>query len=126
MKTIVNTKNAPAAIGPYSQAVASKDLLFISGQLPIDPETGMIVDGDIQVQTDQSLKNMMQILKAKNLTAENILKTTVFLDNMDDFQAMNEIYNSFFPENSYPARSAVEVSRLPKGALVEIEAIAMQ
>ena len=123
MKTIISTANAPAAIGPYSQATEANGLIFISGQLPLIPETGVFPEGGIAEQTEQSLKNVGAILAAAGCGYENVLKTTVFLQNMDDFAAMNEVYARFFTENC-PARAAVEVAKLPKGALVEIEAIA--
>ncbi|MBR5502433.1 MAG: RidA family protein [Oscillospiraceae bacterium] len=123
MKTIISTANAPAAIGPYSQATEANGLIFISGQLPLIPETGVFPEGGIAEQTEQSLKNVGAILAAAGCGYENVLKTTVFLQSMDDFAAMNEVYARFFTENC-PARAAVEVAKLPKGALVEIEAIA--
>ena len=123
MKTIISTANAPAAIGPYSQATEANGLIFISGQLPLIPETGVFPEGGIAEQTEQSLKNVGAILAAAGCGYENVLKTTVFLQNMDDFAAMNEVYARFFTENC-PARAAVEVAKLPKGALVEIEVIA--
>ncbi len=123
MKTIVSTAKAPAAIGPYVQAARCADLVITSGQLPIDPATGAFPEG-IQAQTRQSLCNVKAILEEAGLGMSDILKTTVFLKDMNDFAAMNEVYASFFEEGAYPARSAVEVARLPKDALVEIEAVA--
>ena len=123
MKSI-STSNAPAAIGPYSQAVDSgAGLVFLSGQLPIDPATGAFPEGGIQAQTRQSLRNVQAILAAEGLSMANVVKTTVFLADMGDFAAMNEVYATFFIE-PFPARSAVAVKALPKGALVEIECIA--
>lgn len=123
MKSI-STSNAPAAIGPYSQAVDSgAGLVFLSGQLPLDPATGAFPEGGIQAQTRQSLRNVQAILEAAGLSLANVVKTTVFLADMGDFAAMNEVYASFFAE-PFPARSAVAVKALPKGALVEIECIA--
>ena len=123
MKSI-STSNAPAAIGPYSQAVDSgAGLVFLSGQLPIDPATGAFPEGGIQAQTRQSLSNVQAILAAAGLSMANVVKTTVFLADMGDFAAMNEVYASFFAE-PFPARSAVAAKALPKGALVEIECIA--
>ena len=123
MKSI-STSNAPAAIGPYSQAVDSgAGLVFLSGQLPIDPATGAFPEGGIQAQTRQSLRNVQAILAAAGLSLANVVKTTVFLADMGDFAAMNEVYATFFVE-PFPARSAVAVKALPKGALVEIECIA--
>ena len=123
MKTIISTANAPAAIGPYSQAIDLGNLVITSGQLPIDPATGAFPEG-IQAQTKQSLANVKAILEAAGLTMDSVVKTTVFLSDMNNFGAMNEVYATFFTEGSYPARSAVEVARLPKDALVEIEVIA--
>ena len=123
MKKIIATTNAPGAIGPYSQAVDCGSILITSGQVPIDPATGEFVPGGITEQTRQSLTNVKAILAEAGLTMDNVIKTTVFLQNMSDFAAMNAVYAEFFTEGSYPARSAVEVAKLPKGALVEIEAI---
>ena len=124
MKQRINTDNAPAAIGPYSQAIDSgTGLIFVSGQLPIDPATGAVPEGGVQEQTRQSLTNAKAILEAAGLGLANVVKTTVFLADMGDFAAMNEIYAQFFSE-PFPARSAVAVKTLPKGALVEIECIA--
>lgn len=123
MKKIIATTNAPGAIGPYSQAVDCGSILITSGQVPIDPATGEFVPGGITEQTRQSLTNVKAILAEAGLTMDNVIKTTVFLQNMGDFAAMNAVYAEFFTEGSYPARSAVEVAKLPKGALVEIEAI---
>lgn len=123
MKAIVSTDRAPAAIGPYAQAVKTSGLVITSGQLPIDPATGAFPEG-IQAQTRQSLSNVKAILEEAGLTMDAVLKTTVFLSDMNNFGAMNEVYASFFTEGSFPARSAVEVARLPKDALVEIEVIA--
>lgn len=123
MKNVIATANAPAAIGPYSQGIQAGNLVITSGQLPVDPATGAFAEGGIAGQTRQSLLNVQAILAEAGLTMENIIKTTVFLNDMNDFAAMNEVYATFFPGNP-PARSAVEVARLPKDALVEIEAIA--
>ncbi|MDO4315206.1 MAG: RidA family protein [Oscillospiraceae bacterium] len=123
MKSIVSTAKAPAAIGPYSQAVQAGGLVITSGQLPIDPATGAFPEG-IQAQTRQSLTNVKAILEEAGAGMDSVIKTTVFLKDMNDFGAMNEVYASFFTEGSFPARSAVEVARLPKDALVEIEVIA--
>lgn len=124
MKQVVSTDRAPAAIGPYAQAVATGGLLFTSGQLPIDPATGAFPEG-IAAQTRQSLTNVKAILAEANVGMDRVIKTTVFLHDMNDFAAMNEVYATFFGEGGFPARSAVEVARLPKDALVEIEVIAM-
>ena len=120
----ISTTHAPAAIGPYSQAIDSgAGLLFLSGQLPIDPATGAFPDEDIKVQTRQAILNAQAILQAAGLDLRNVVKTTVFLADMGDFASMNEVYAQFF-QAPYPARSAVAVKTLPKGALVEIECIA--
>lgn len=123
MKKIIATTNAPAAIGPYSQAIDCGTFLVTSGQIPIDPATGEMVKGDVAAQTRQSLLNVKAILTEAGLTMDNVVKTTVFLQDMGDFAAMNAVYAEFFTEGNYPARSAVQVGALPKGALVEIEAI---
>lgn len=125
MKKIVNTDKAPAAIGPYAQAVEIDGLVITSGQLPIDPATGAFPDG-IAEQTRQSLTNVKSILAEAGLGMDKVVKTTVFLSDMNNFGAMNEVYATFFGEGGYPARSAVEVARLPKDALVEIEVIAVK
>jgi 2-iminobutanoate/2-iminopropanoate deaminase len=120
---VINTKNAPAAIGPYSQAIEVNGFVYTSGQLPINPETGEFAGSDIKSQTEQSLKNVKAILEEAGLTMQNVVKTTIFLADMADFAAMNEVYSSYFSE-PYPARSAVAVKTLPKAALVEIECVA--
>lgn len=122
-KMIIHTEDAPKAIGPYVQARIANGFLFASGQVPLDPKTGEVVGQSIQEQTTQVLKNIQAILKAANLTADNVVKTTCFLKNMDDFVAFNEVYATMFSDK-LPARSAVEVARLPKDVLVEIEIIA--
>ena len=123
MKQVIHTDSAPAAIGPYSQAIQIGDLLFVSGQVPIDPDTGAVVEGDIQAQARQSLNNVKAILNAAGTNMGAVVKTTVFLADMNDFAAMNEVYAQFF-QTPYPARSAIQVARLPKDVKVEIEAIA--
>ncbi len=123
MKKIISTQNAPAAIGPYSQAIDLGSLIFVSGQLPLDPATGAF-PADISGQTKQSLTNAKAILAEAGVSMDQVVKTTVFLKDMNDFAAMNAVYATFFTEGSYPARSAVEVARLPKDAMVEIEVIA--
>lgn len=123
MKTVVASSNAPAAIGPYSQAIKAGNFLFISGQLPIDPSTGQFAGSDITAQTTQSLKNVVAITEAAGMQVEDIVKVTVYLADMNDFAAMNEVYAAVFKSNC-PARAAVEAARLPKDALVEIEAVA--
>lgn len=122
MKPIV-TSAAPAAIGPYSQAIEVNGFVYASGQLPIDPATGAFPEGGVQEQTRQSLLNVKAILEEEGLTLANVVKTTVYLADMGDFAAMNEIYSQFFSQ-PFPARSAVAVKALPKGALVEVEVIA--
>lgn len=124
MKKIVSTGEAPAAIGPYSQAVRSGNFLFCSGQIPLDPKSGQIVSGDIAAQTRRVLDNIGAVLKAEGLTFETIVKTTIFLTDLADFQTVNEIYGSYFKQQP-PARSTVQVSALPKGANIEIEVIAV-
>ena len=124
MKRQIATACAPAAIGPYSQGMAVGDFVFTSGQIPLDPKTGVFVEGGIREQTRQALLNVKAVLEAAGSSMDKVIKTTVFLQNMGDFAAMNEVYASFFEGSICPARSAVEVAALPKGALVEIEAIA--
>ncbi len=123
MKSVIVTDKAPAAIGPYSQAIAVNGMLYTSGQLPVDPATGTMPES-IEEQTEQSMKNIMAILEEAGLGAKNIVKTTVFIKNMQEFSKMNAVYEKFFREG-FPARSCVEVARLPKDALVEIEAVAV-
>ena len=123
MNKIIHTDKAPAAIGPYSQAVKTGNLLFVSGQIPIDPATGIFAGEDIATQTRQSLTNLKAIVEEAGYTLADVVKTTVLLANMGDFAAMNAVYAEFFPENC-PARAAFAVKDLPRGALVEIEAIA--
>ena len=125
MKKVISTTKAPAAIGPYSQAIQVGNLVYTSGQIPIDPATGMFVAGGIKEQTRQSLLNVKNILEEAGLTMSDVVKTTVFMADMNDFADMNAVYAEFFAE-PYPARSAVAVKTLPKGALVEIEVIAYE
>ena len=122
MKERINTDKAPGAIGPYSQGMKVDNLIFFSGQIPINPATGELPEG-IEAQTRQSLDNVKGLLESQGLTFKNVVKTTVFLDSMDDFATMNGIYAEYF-EEPYPARSAVEVAKLPRGALIEVEVIA--
>jgi len=124
MKNIIFTTTAPKAIGPYSQAVESNGTLYISGQLGINPETGILENG-IEKQAEQALKNIGEILKAANLSFNNVVKCTVLLDNIENFKAVNEIYGKFFTQN-FPARAAYQVAKLPLGGLIEIEAIAVK
>jgi 2-iminobutanoate/2-iminopropanoate deaminase len=124
MKTVISTDKAPGAIGPYSQAISTGSMVFVSGQLPLDPATGAFPDG-IAAQTRQSLTNAKNILEKAGSSMDKVVKTTVFLSDISNFAAMNEVYGTFFSEGSYPARSAVEVAKLPKDALVEIECIAV-
>ena len=123
MKEIIQTNSAPQAIGPYSQAVRLGDLLFTSGQIPLDPQTGEFVAGGITEQTEQVLKNLAAVLEAGGAQLSRVVKTTVFLAEMGDFAAMNEVYARYFREQP-PARSTVQAARLPRGARVEIEAVA--
>lgn len=123
MKNIISTPKAPTAIGPYSQAIESNGLLFISGQLGIDPISGNIVDGGIEAQTKRAMENIMAILNEINLEFTNVVKTTIFLTNITDFAKVNEIYKNYFID-TFPARSTIQVAALPKGGVVEIEAIA--
>lgn len=123
-KEIITTNKAPQAIGPYSVGVSAAGLIFTAGQIPVDPQTGAIAQG-IEAQTRQSLTNVQSILEAAGSTMKNVVKTTVFLKDMNDFAKMNVVYSEFFSSDC-PARSAIEVARLPKDALVEIEAIAIK
>lgn len=120
---VLKTEKAPAAIGPYSQAIEINGFVFASGQIPLDPATGNVVEGGIREQTRQALTNASNVMQAAGLSLANVVKTTVFMADMADFAAMNEVYAAFFSE-PYPARSAVAVKTLPKGVLVEIECIA--
>jgi 2-iminobutanoate/2-iminopropanoate deaminase len=123
-RSAVQTESAPKAIGPYSQAIVANGFVFCSGQIPLDPATGSIVAGGIEEQTQQVLKNLSAVLKAAGSDIKNVVKTTVFMQSMGDFTAMNAVYATFFAETP-PGRSTVEVAKLPRGALVEIEAIAV-
>lgn len=122
-KEVISTDNSPKAIGPYSQAIRFDNLMFISGQIPINPKTGEIVSGDIGKQTEQVLENLKNILVAGGSTLQNVVRTTIYLTNIDDYAMVNETYARYF-ENLPPARSTVEVSRIPKAVSIEIDAIA--
>ena len=124
MKEIISTENAPGAIGPYSQAIKANGMLFCSGQIPIDPATGEFVEGGVAEQTEQVFKNLSAVLEAGGSGLEGVVKTTVFLADMNDFSAMNEIYGKYFDSNK-PARATVQAARLPRDAKVEIECIAV-
>lgn len=124
MKKIIETPNAPAPIGPYSQAVLYHDTLYTSGQIAIDPATGNLVSGDITAETKQVMKNIGAVLKAAGMDYEDVLKTTIFIKDMNDFQQINSVYGSFFNEATAPARETVEVARLPKDVSVEISVLA--
>jgi 2-iminobutanoate/2-iminopropanoate deaminase len=124
-KKVIYTQKAPEAVGPYSQAIEINDALYISGQIALSPETGTIVSGGIREQTEQVLKNIENILLAAGYTRDNVVKSTCLLDNMDNFQTMNEVYGHFYSENP-PARVAYEVAKLPLGVMIEIETIAVK
>jgi len=124
MKRIIATTDAPAAIGPYSQAVEANGMLFVSGQIPMDPRTGEIVTGDISVQTERVIQNLAAILNAAGYTLKDVVKTTCYLSSMNDFQQFNEVYARYFTQK--PARATVEVSRLPRDVKVEVEAVAVK
>ena len=125
MKKVIFTKNAPAAIGPYSQAVETDGMVFLSGQIPVNPATGSVVDGGVKEQTAQVFENIKSVLAEAGLAVENIVKTTVFLKDMSLFADMNEVYAGYF-DKDFPARSAVAVKSLPKDVMVEIECIAVK
>jgi len=125
MRNVISSNKAPKAIGPYSQAVEINNILFISGQIPVNPETGKVIEGDIKEQTRQVLENIKVIIKEAGFKLDNVVKTTCYLSNMNNFKNMNEIYASVFTSN-FPARAAVEVSRLPLNVLIEIDAIAVK
>lgn len=126
MKKTIETNQAPKAIGPYSQGISANGFVFTSGQLALNPFTGEFVGEEIKEQTRQSLNNVKAILEAAGLTMDQVVKTTVFLKDMNDFAEMNQVYSEFFTEGNYPSRSAVQVARLPKDGLVEIEVIALK
>lgn len=124
MREVIATNDGPKTIGPYSQAIKANGMLFLSGQIPLDPATQQLVEGDVAAQTERVLQNISGILRAAGSSLEQVVKTTVFLTNMSEFAAMNEVYGRYFQQNP-PARSTVEVARLPKDVLVEIEVIAL-
>lgn len=124
MKEIISTNNAPAAIGPYSQAVKVGNMIFTSGMIPIDPATNQLVEGDIEVQAERALMNVEALLQSAGSSMDKVVKTVVFIKNMDDFAKVNAIYAKYFTKD-FPARSCVEVARLPKDVLIEMEAIAL-
>jgi 2-iminobutanoate/2-iminopropanoate deaminase len=126
MKKIINTPNAPAPIGPYNQAVLSGNTLYISGQIPINPATGELVEGDIQKETKQSMENLKAILTAADMTFEHVIKASIFVKDMHQFTKINEVYGSYFDSDSAPARETVEVANLPKFVNVEISMIAVK
>lgn len=123
MRDTVRTDKAPAAIGPYSQAILSGGFLFCSGQIPLDPATGKMVEGGIEAQTERVLRNLAAVLEAGGASLKSVVKTTVYLVDLTGFSAMNEVYGTFFPENP-PARATIQAAKLPAGALVEIDAVA--
>lgn len=125
MKNVIATQDAPQAIGPYSQGIAAAGLVFTSGQLPVDPASGQFAAQDIAGQTRQSILNLQEVLQASGSDLSKVIKTTVFLSDMENFAAMNTVYAELFGTQAYPARSCVQVARLPKDALIEIEAIAL-
>lgn len=126
MKQVILTEQAPAPVGPYSQAIAATgQMIFVAGQIPLDPQTGQVVGEDVTQQTEQAIANLTAILKAADATLQNVVKTTVFLTDLNDFAAMNTVYAQAFGEENAPARACVEVSRLPKDVRVEIECIAV-
>ncbi|MEZ4811213.1 MAG: RidA family protein [Allomuricauda sp.] len=126
MKKIINTSKAPAPIGPYNQAILIKDTLYISGQIPIDSSTGNLVEGDIKKETRQSMENLKAILQEAGMTFENVVKTSIFLKDMNQFSQVNEVYGSYFDSETAPARETVEVANLPKFVNVEISMIAVK
>ncbi len=126
MKKIINTPKAPAPIGPYNQAVLVKDTLYISGQIPIDPSSGSLVEGDIKKETQQSMENLKAILEEAGMNFENVIKTSIFIKDMRQFSEINEVYGSYFDAETAPARETVEVANLPKFVNVEISMIAIK
>jgi 2-iminobutanoate/2-iminopropanoate deaminase len=125
MKTVISTAEAPAAIGPYAQGIAAGPFVFCSGQIPLDPATGQLVSGTVAVRTERALKNLAAVLRAHGIGLDHVVKTTVFLTDLAEFEEMNSAYAKFFPKQP-PARSTIQVAALPKGANVEIEAVAVK
>jgi 2-iminobutanoate/2-iminopropanoate deaminase len=125
MKTVISTDKAPKAVGPYSQAIQAGNLLFCSGQIPLDPVTGSLISGGVQEQTQRVMENIEEVLKAGGSSLEQVVKATIFLKNMDDYAVVNEVYGSFFDKNTAPARECVEVVKLPLDVDVEISVIAI-
>ncbi len=125
MKTQISTKNAPAAIGPYSQAIEVNDMIFTSGMIPINPQTGELVTGSVEEQAEQAFTNLKALIEASGSSMDKVVKTVVFIKNMDDFAKINAIYEKYFTE-PYPARSCVEVARLPKDVALEVEAVTIK
>lgn len=126
MKTIIKTENAPAPIGPYNQAVMAGNTLYTSGQIAMDAKSGQLIMDDIQSESDQVMKNLKAVLEVAGMDFENVVKTSIFLKNMDDFQAVNEVYAKYFKEDNAPARETVQVARLPKDVNVEISMVAIK
>ncbi|WP_346883845.1 RidA family protein [uncultured Algibacter sp.] len=124
MKTIITTKNAPAPIGPYSQAVLTGNMLYISGQIAFNPETNALILDDIKTETNQVMQNLKAVLEAAGMTFNHVIKSSIFISNMDNFNQINEVYGSYFDDSNAPARETVEVARLPKDVNVEISVIA--
>jgi len=125
-KERISTMEGPSAIGPYSQAIVAGELVFVSGQIPIDPARGAVIEGNIEAQTDRVMRNLGAILQAAGSSLERVVKTTVYLADMDDFEAMNRTYGKYFTEGDPPARATVQAARLPRGVAVEIDAIAVR
>jgi 2-iminobutanoate/2-iminopropanoate deaminase len=125
-KQRITTDRGPGAIGPYSQAIVAAGLVFVSGQIPIDPARGMLIDGDIEAQTDRVMQNLSAILEAAGSSLAQVVKTTVYLASLDDFEVMNRTYGKYFPAGEPPARATVQVAGLPRGAGLEIDAIAVK
>ncbi len=126
MKERIETEKAPAAIGPYSQAIVAGDLVFVSGQIPLDPATGAIIEGDVEAQTDRVMKSVEEILRAAGSSLDRVVKTTVYLADLGEFERMNRVYASYFADGPAPARATVQVSGLPKGVSIEIDAVAVR